>query len=431
MNCRQFRKHVVELLDLEPGSERQALLREHLEKCPRCGREYEELNETLAALRPSRRVAASPDFKESVMSRIARLPIEAADARPASFGRHIWKTAAATVLVAGLLTAALVAISSRPSGQAYAIEQTIKANRGVRSIHIRMTPPRFDSVAETWAQFDENGDLEQLRMNFPDTEDGPKDVVWSDGKATVWFKKKGSVLVVKDENVLRTIRLSYDFFDPKLLVEKLYHRSGDDAVAIAIAGPDTADAPIVITVTEKGVPDRRSEYTVDPQTKLLQRHDVYQLQGDRYELATSTEYLEYNQPINPDMFELQAPQDAVRIDQTVGEVGLAQGDLTDEEVAVKVVHEFFGALIAKDYAKAGQLLEGMPADRMKELFGRINFVRIVWVGHPTPYERNQSLRVPCKIEIESGGQTSVFEPKGPFVRQVHGQSGRWTICGGI
>ena len=48
-------------------------------------------------------------------------------------------------------------------------------------------------------------------------------------------------------------------------------------------------------------------------------------------------------------------------------IGLEKGDLTNDEIAAKVAREFFEALIAEDYAKAGLLLEGMPAERMKEV----------------------------------------------------------------
>ena len=50
-------------------------------------------------------------------------------------------------------------------------------------------------------------------------------------------------------------------------------------------------------------------------------------------------------------------------------VGLEKGDLTDEEIAAKVAREFFEAVIAADYRKAGLLYEGIPAEKMKETFG--------------------------------------------------------------
>ena len=49
---------------------------------------------------------------------------------------------------------------------------------------------------------------------------------------------------------------------------------------------------------------------------------------------------------------------------------------------MQLAREFFEALIAEDYAKAGQLLSGLPADRVPEIleklgWGGMKFIRIV------------------------------------------------------
>ena len=349
----------------------------------------------------------------------------------AGLRRNVWKPSFALGLAAvfAILIAAFLVFKS--PAPVYALEQTIEANRSLRSIHMKMTPEKFGSVGEIWARFDENGELENLRMNFPDTEDGPKDVVWENGKAEVWFKAKGSVLVVKEPRLLERMKMSYGDFDPKRIVEGLYRSRADNRVRVDVAEPQTRGEAITLTVTVEGVPERQDVYTVDSQTKLLERRDVYRLRDGNFELDGSTEYLEYNEPIDPAVFTLEAPAGAMRIDQTTQEIGLEQGDLSDNEIAVEVVREFFEALIAKDYAKVGRLLEGMPANKVEETFGRLNVVRIISIGEPTPYAPNQSLKVPCKIEVMSEGKTTVWEPFGPFVRQVYRQPGRWDICGGI
>ena len=349
----------------------------------------------------------------------------------AGLRRNVWKPSFALGLAAvfAILIAAFLVFKS--PAPVYALEQTIEANRSLRSIHMKMTPEKFGSVGEIWARFDENGELENMRMNFPDTEDGPKDVVWENGKAEVWFKAKGSVLVVKEPRLLERMKTSYGDFDPKRIVEGLYRSRADNRVRVDVAEPQTRGGAITLTVTVEGVPQRQDVYTVDILTKLLQRRDVYRLHDGNFELDGSTEYLEYNEPIEPAVFTLEAPATAMRVDQTSQEVGLEQGDLSDNDIAVKVVRVFFEALIAKDYANAGQLIGGMPASKVEEVFGQLAVASIISIGEPTPYEPNQSLRVPCKIEVQRAGETSVFEPEGPFVRQVYQQPGRWIIIGGI
>ncbi len=123
----------------------------------------------------------------------------------------------------------------------------------------------------------------------------------------------------------------------------------------------------------------------------------------------------------------------LRIDQTIQEVGLAQGKLSDEEIAVEVVRQFFEALIAGDYAKAGKLLEGIPSDKMQQMFGQIKFLRIVSIGPvaPHPIPETKGLVVPCTVEVEKDGEISQWKLERLGVRQVYNQPGRWTIFGGI
>jgi hypothetical protein len=169
---------------------------------------------------------------------------------------------------------------------------------------------------------------------------------------------------------------------------------------------------------------------LDPETKLLQQLDRYELEAGEYKFVGRTTFLDYNVPINPKVFTLDLPADVIRVDQTTREVGLAKGRLGDEEVAVEVVRQFLEALIARDYDKAGQLYEGLPATKMKEAFGEIDYLRIVSMGTPTPHPQSDALAVLCEVEIQTGSVKSI---KGytAYVRPVYNQPDRWTISGGI
>jgi len=112
--------------------------------------------------------------------------------------------------------------------------------------------------------------------------------------------------------------------------------------------------------------------SVNPATKLVTTIKFYQIKDGEYQYQSKVELDGYNQPIDAKVFTLdEVPADVIRIDQTTQEVGLEKGNLTDEEAATEVVRQFFEALIAKDYARAGQLLEGAPADLIQKQFGQI------------------------------------------------------------
>jgi hypothetical protein len=176
----------------------------------------------------------------------------------------------------------------------------------------------------------------------------------------------------------------------------------------------------------------REVYWIDPRTKLVQEKERYQLEGGEYRLVSRCEYLEYNQPIDPEVFRLELPDDVMRVDQTTQEVGLAKGDLTDEQIAVEVVRQFFGALIDEDYDKAGQLCEGIPGRKLQEHFAKDRFMRIVSIGSPTPHPdpRTEFLQVPCEVEVESDGARTVRQYT-LNVRHAYNQPDRWTVGGGI
>ena len=58
--------------------------------------------------------------------------------------------------------------------------------------------------------------------------------------------------------------------------------------------------------------------------------------------------------------------------------------LSDKEAAAETVRQFFEALKARDYDKAGSLMGGIPAAKTQQWFGKMNVVRVVSVGEPQP-----------------------------------------------
>ena len=343
--------------------------------------------------------------------------------------RHWTKLAAAAVIA--IVAGVSLTVLDGAATPAYAIEQTIEANRGLRSIHIRIDPAGA-GLAEAWAQFDEEGQLLRLRMHFPNSEDGHKEVVWQEDKAEVWFKTKKGATVVYEKEMLAHLAKMLALFDPKVAMERLHEAQAAGKVRIETQRPPAEGDTITLVVTFTDAADRREIYRVNPETKLVEKIEKYRLADNDYELVSRHEYLEYNQEVPPETFVLAIPDDVTRVDTTTQAVGLSKGDLTDHEIAVKVARGFFEALIAKDYAGAGVILSGLPASRMEALFGKMEFLRIISVGDPTPHPnaRTRFLQVPCEVELRVEGRT--FTKKfTPNIRAVYNQPDRWAIGGGI
>ncbi len=335
--------------------------------------------------------------------------------------------AAATVMALAASVILYVSMFSF-SAPAYALEQTVQANKHVTSYHVKITPA--EELGEAWVQLKPDGSPLQARMDGLSPDDGPKVVILSGEKAEVWFKKKNSFAIVRDKDALKELMKMRALFDPKLAFEELQAGQRAGKAQVVTEEPGNKGEPVTLTVTSKAAPDRREVYEVDPKSKLVERVTVYRRHGDQWKQMSQREYLDYNKEISPGVFQLELPKDVFKIDQFHQEIGLAKGGLSDNEIATKVVREFFEALIAKDYKKAGTICSGMPAEKMKEGFGRVKFLRIVEVGKPAAHSETRSLQVPVKVEWEAEGKKGV-RSFSPFVRAVHGQPDRWEIIGGI
>ncbi|MFH0981482.1 MAG: hypothetical protein V2A79_08085 [Planctomycetota bacterium] len=368
-----------------------------------------------AALEPSKSIALDPTRSSAwriiVRSRWTKLV-----------------TAAAVIAIGVTLSLTAVHESATP---AYAIEQTLEANRQLRYVHIRVEPAG-SGLAEAWVELGEQGDLLRLRMDFPSTEDGPKVVIWQGLKAEVWFKAKDRAVTMHAADQVARFPKMLEMFDPKRVADALYQAQADGRVSLETKLPSTHGEPIVLVATSLPTPEQQDVYQVDPVTKLVQRVEKYRLEDEQYRFESRWDYLDYNQTPDPNAFVLSLPPDIIRIDETTQVIGLAKGDLSDAEITVQVAREFFEALIAKDYAKAGQLAGGMPAAKMEEAYGDASFVRIVSIGEPIPQPIPGvgGMVVVCRVEVESDGLRHVAERR-LAIRPVYSQPDRWEIHGGV
>jgi len=388
------------------------------------------------------KTSASPELDrriDSLIMQTARKQTQTSNIWRIIMKKRITKFAtAAVVLIAIVLS---ITIFDNTVQQAYAIEQSIEASHSVRYLHTRNYEPGHDEPKEFWVEFDEYGNVKNVRMDFPEWAgegDGPKIIVWKENIADIWFKRKKSLIRMPDRTVADNMLQMVKMFDPKGVLERLRDQKLEGLVKIDIDQPSNKSKPIVVTATSLPentvLPGKRGVLFIDQSTRLVTHIELYQLKDDEYEYAGTIEFYDYNQRIAPEMFSLdEAPSDLMKIDYTTQEVGLIQGNLTDKEIAVKVVRQFYEALIVRDYAKAGQIYSGVPATKMQERWQNINVLRIVSISEPVPhpYPGVGGFQVHCEIEIEKDGVKSIMKPYGPGVRPVHGQPHRWNIHGGV
>jgi hypothetical protein len=337
-------------------------------------------------------------------------------------------SAAAVLAVAAALALAVSLVS--PSGRAYALQETARANDRVTSYHVTITPAA--ELGEAWVQLNPDGTPLQARTDLLSPDDGPKVVIFSKGKAEVWFKNKKVRLLVPAADALKRIAEMRNLADPKLAFERLQAEQAAGKVQVETRQPARKGDPIVLTVTSRANPDRREIYEVDPKAKLVERVRHERRKGGAWEQVSLRRYLDYNKPIDPRVFQPEIPAGVTIVDQIGRTPGLVKGPETEEEMARTVVRGFFEALIAGDYDRAGLIYEAIPGAKLKEGFGAVRFVRIVEIGQPRPAPNPlmKALQVPARVELEVQGRRQV-ESFSPFVRAPEGHPDRRVICGGI
>lgn len=338
-------------------------------------------------------------------SRRVAVPVRSLKGAKAMILRHKRLMAATAALVALAASLALYATHFSFSTPAYALEQTVQATQQVTSYHAKLSPGGR-GMSEVWVQLHPDGTPLRARIDFPQTEDGAKVVFFSEGKAAVWFQDKNGYAILPEKNALDQVLEMQKLCDPRLAFEQLQARETAGKVKIETAEPTQEGEPIRLTVTSAEAPNQQEVYEVNPATKLAERVTYFGREGDQWKETKLIEYLDYNRPIDPKVFEPELPKDILISDQIRRPPGLVQGSLSDEEIAAKVAREFFEALIAKDYDKAGLLYEGIPAEKLKSGFeGRgLTITRIVEVGRPVLGMHPDPTAFAVPVKVECGGR---------------------------
>ncbi len=420
--CREMQDKIADyVLGALPKDEIENLDK-HINRCSQCGKYAEALQNEKNSL-----LQLGDDLGEQIHAQEARI-IEALNQvspvkpRLPSIGRfvmrhQITKIAAAAMIIATVFLA--ITLFDRVATSAYAIEQSIQANHTVQTIHLRAYRGQDDvdsnNYMECWVEYDETGMVSNFRQDMFDdgSEQGEsvKHLVWNEGVSKLWMPEKNVLIVHRVNNLQEHWDHFVGAYDPKLIMQRLYDQQEAGAVILEIDEPVRAGDPIYVRATNSD-DNTRLELVIDSETKLVTQLTKYRPSEDEDELVMRIEFFAYNSPIDPSTFELgDIPDDAFVFDQVNQLVGLEKGDLTNDEIAAKVVRECLEATIAQDYEEVSRLMEGDPGDSF-EVFVEATFgakiTRVISIGQSKPHERWQIiLCVPCEIEVrDEEGQLS-------------------------
>jgi hypothetical protein len=351
--------------------------------------------------------------------------------------------AAAVIIIAVLLSTTYFEIGGKKvfeigAKQAYALEQIIKANHAVRTVHCRIyesTESLHNNQSDLcWIRYNDAGLVSNLRWNHRENDGGVCNIIWNEGIYKNWNPLKNVLIVDEIPNLGYWEYFTRDY-DPKRILERLYVNPEDDeAVRLIIREPIRDGEPIYVEATHiEG--NYRAVLLVDPETKLVKQYSTYDLNApEDDQLGIRIEYLAYDQPIDESVFELNAIPDDARVYDYANQItGLEQGDLTDHEIAVKVVRTALEAVIAQDYDEACKLMEGEPERTIEEFIEATSGakrVQLISIGKPYFHKYWSSiLCVPCEIEVENEKGTSWIENITVTAKKIRRPGNRWMIAG--
>ena len=336
----------------------------------------------------------------------------------------ITKLAAAAVIVGAVVLSIHLWDKSTPS--AYAFVQTVEAMQGKRSFHIQ-TYFQERRKDEFWAEFDEEGKLIRYRQKEGKGPDGSLLTLWENGVQSQYFPPPWGVHLMKRVDNSGGGLEGLEEFDPETIVQEIHALVADGDAIMEVQKPAPYARLKTLRVTRTDGKALKQVLVVDPATKLVVRVDNYWGKETEQVFHKGTEVLEYNGSMDPGLFEPNLPEDTIVIDQVTQEVGMAQGEMTDEEVAVETLREALEAWAREDYVRACKLWGGAPIRLLSERNGHLRPVSTVSVGSPV-YVQNvlPVYRVKCTYEVDRDGQVETVSPTF-IVRAVSGQPGRWYV----
>jgi hypothetical protein len=373
-----------------------------------------------------------------VMDRINRIPASVGPVRSPR-DAFIWRfmmnkytkiaAAAAILIVAAVVTVTMVE-KSTPS--AYALEQTIAAFQNVRFVHVNDWEVGKDQPMQIWMEYGDNAEPIRIRLSMPEWKnplDGPKEAIWAAGVAQVYMPKKNVFVTIGEKRVVAEMRDLASALDAGDLFRKMAELQATGKRKVEIAMPSASQDKIVITSTGDGFTKR---FYVDPASKLLVVMETYAIDDKGVETLKYKMDCDYNRP-ESDPFVLQVPDDIMKVDLVHIVGGIPQGDMTDTQIAIEVVRQFWQACIDGDYQKAGGIYSGIAAETLKKGFGQTKVTKVLSIGEPTPNaDRPGVYDVSNTVEFTTG-QTVESKTFTVYVRKGDDPShpNNWMIIGGI
>ena len=285
-----------------------------------------------------------------------------------------------------------VVLLDKSVSSAYAIEQTIKALENVTTVHVIGTDWDGNRY-EAWNRINpETGKSEWVCID--QTPHGYKIASRPDGSC-VWDENGNVVRYSNDQIVSNDFRYSRVF---EQISEKMVELNENEKITIQTEKDPFSDKLFIRIHVVTDMQD----YTiyVESESKLPVR--LYFDRADNMQqIARTIDEIHYNEPLPEGMFDFEVPTNWYRDWSLLDDPtkGLAFGDLTHEQGAIKTSGEYWQAVIANNWDYADQL---RPVADWKTDYRRDRPTELIDVGRPRPERGCSGLVTPCIVRFADG-----------------------------
>jgi len=342
---------------------------------------------------------ATPETYDKTLQSLMQAVDECNEQESNNMKSNIWRiimckpiTKLSVVAVVIVAICASIPLLDNGVNSVYAIDQTIAAIQTIRTLHMRVTGYENEMMdykyLDCWIKCDDTGRLTNFRVNLYKS-DLDEDIeylacsVWNNGVVKAWIPSENSVIIYRDEED-EEIEGLLKVIDPNCMQQRLHDASQNKEQYDMTIDDSVHEDFIYVEVIDHN-DNTRMELLVDPKTKLVSQLDAYDLDKQGDELSTRIEFLAYNQPIDPELFELNEMPDDVRIrDKTHEPIGRKKVE-TNRQLAERVAQ-----------------LDIDQADRaaVESLFGKP--LEYVWSGQTFSEGQlrgNYILNYPCDFSV--------------------------------
>jgi len=349
---------------------------------------YEAFNQDHDRLR--RMLMASLPHRSKLHKQMVRTAYVLQFLRSTILRNEAIKIAAAAVII--IVICLGVVLLNQTVSSVYAIEETIKALQDVTTVHVIGTDWDGNRY-EVWNKINpETGKSEWVCSDR--TPHGYKIASRPDGSC-VW-DENGNVVRYSNKQIASNDFLYSRVFEQ--IAEQMVQLNENEKITIQSEKDPIGDKSFI----KIHVVTDMQDYTiyVDSETKLPVR--LYFDRADNMkQIAKTVDEIYYNEPLPGGMFDFEVPAKWYRDWSLLDDPskGLAIGDLTHEQGAIKTAGEYWQAVIGNNWDYADQL---RPVADWKTDYHVDRPAELIDIGQPRPERGCSGLVTPCIVRFADG-----------------------------